>query len=71
MVFDDASGQTHQLDTLTARTLLAIEEAPRSIEVLMTDLATDLPLTIGTLESTLPAIIEQLRSVGLIDIIAE
>lgn len=71
IVFDAGSGHTHQLDALTASALLAIEESSSSTDVLMAWLVVDLSLPVEALQLALPTVIEQLRSVGLIDIISE
>ncbi len=70
VVFDDASGQTHQLDMLTGSALLAIEESPMSIDGLTDQLGMQFSLTREEIETAIPAIVEQLKSAALIETIA-
>ncbi len=71
VVFDGASGRTHQLDALTAGALLAIEESPKSLAVLAEQLSAELSLDRDALVATLPGIVEQLTLVGLIETTSE
>ena len=68
VVFDVGSGQTHQMDTLTATVLMLLEVAP-AIEFELATLTADalsLPND-HALSSALSGILEGLRAAGLIE----
>lgn len=67
-VFDAGSGQTHQMDTLTAATLMIVEAAPASTFDLLSKIAEDfLVPNDSTLSDILMAILTRLETTGLIE----
>ena len=68
LVFDVGSGLTHQLDTLTAVTLLTIEAGSIELSPLVQKISDELQLPVGNeLSNALSPIIERLIAVGLIE----
>lgn len=67
-VFDVGSGQTHQVDTLTAVTLMMIETAARDHSELVSCVAQELLIPGQTeLSDALNGVLERLVSAGLIE----
>lgn len=67
-VFDVGSGQTHQMDTFTATTLMMLEAGPLDLPALGAQVADELQLPNNAeLSSVLINTLEQLVSVGLIE----
>lgn len=67
-VFDVGSGQTHQLDTLTAVTLMMIETAVLDHSELMSGVAKELLIpTDAELSDALNGVLERLVTAGLIE----
>ncbi len=67
-VFDVGSGQTHQLDTLTAVTLMMLEAHPAGLPDLVSRLAQELLLPGDqTLQAALAAVLARLQGAGLIE----
>jgi PqqD family protein of HPr-rel-A system len=71
VVFDVASGNTHQLDELTACALLCLEEAPLHAELLVTEVAAATHLTEVAIEPFLRGAMDQLTQLGLIENVPE
>ena len=70
-VFDVGSGQTHQMDTLTAATLMMFESGPSDISRLASQLADELSLPNNReLSTALTGIVERLVATGLIEVTA-
>lgn len=71
MAFDVGSGQTHQMDTLTATVLMLLETAPASLSELsmLTADALSIPND-HTFSTALSGILDGLRAVGLIENLA-
>lgn len=67
-VFDVGSGQTHQMDTLTAVTLMIVEASPVDLHELVSRVADELLVPGQTeLSSALSGILERLVAAGLIE----
>lgn len=72
VAFDVGSGQTHQMDTLTATVLMLLETAPASQFDLATLTADALSIPIDhTFSGVLSGILEGLRGAGLIESLAQ
>ena len=69
VVFNEAAGQTHVLDTLTACTLLCIEGGATELPALTSDVVTHTALSADSVTKALPFVLEQLSGAELIDII--
>lgn len=68
MLFDVGSGQTHQMDCITAFTLMSIEAAPLLDAELESRASEELHLPRNQeLSNTLSEILERLAAVGLIE----
>lgn len=67
VVYDEASGRTHQLDALTASALLRLEEGPRETLRLADQVAADLGCGVDAICAALPDVIDQLTLADLID----
>ncbi len=70
-MFDEASGRTHVLDSLTACTLLNIEAAPLGLLQIADQVAEHASLDPDVVKSALPAILEQLVRVDLVEIVPQ
>ena len=71
-VFDVGSGQTHQMDTLTAATLMMFESGPSDIPRLSSQLADELSIPNNPeLLTALAAVLERLLAAGLIEATAQ
>ena len=68
VVFDEGSGQTHQLDALTACALLCIEDGVADSDALAARLAEHASLDIESAVWALPSILKQLCGVDLIEL---
>ena len=67
-VFDVGSGQTHQMDTLTAATLMIIETAPASTDDILSQVSGDFIIpNDGALSDVLSIILTRLEDTGLIE----
>ena len=67
-VFDVGSGQTHQMDTLTAATLMIVEAAPASTPELLLQVAGDFLIPSDSiLSDLLSVILTRLETTGLIE----
>ena len=71
LVFDRGSGQTHRLDTLTALSLMVLEDAPATLGAIETAISGELGLDAEDSSSKehfsrLPDILERLRQSGLV-----
>ena len=71
VVFDAASGCTHQMDELTAFALSCLEEAPRTEEALVAEVAEATSLPGGKIAVALKPVLEQLTHLGLIETLQE
>lgn len=69
VVFNEAAGQTHVLDTLTACVLLCIEGGISDLPALTSDVVTYTALSADSVTEALPFVLEQLSGAALIDII--
>ena len=68
VVFDVGSGQTHQLDGLTALSLMSVEESPIALEELQERVSEEMLLPNDRdLHATLSDILQRLSAVGLIE----
>ena len=68
MVFDVGSGQTHQMDTLTAATLLTLEASAGDIDQLVSRIANELTVPDGReLSNAVQGVLERLAATGLIE----
>jgi hypothetical protein len=68
VVFDVGSGQTHQMDTLTAATLLAVEACAGCIDQLVSRIASELTVTNDhELSNAVRGVLERLATTGLIE----
>ena len=68
VVFEETSGQTHQLDTLRAFVLNAATDGSVQSESLLADLASVMPDELNDLSSELlNSILEEFESVGLLE----
>ena len=67
-VFDVGSGQTHQMDTLTAATLMIVEAAPANACELLSQVSADFSIPCDKLLSDLLSVIlMRLENTGLIE----
>lgn len=67
-VFDVGSGQTHQMDTLTAATLMIVEAAPANTDDLLSQISEDFLLPNDrALSDVLSVILARLGDTGLIE----
>lgn len=67
-VFDVGSGQTHQMDTLTAAALMIVEVAPASTSELLIKVAEDFSVPNDSiLSDVLSDILMRLETTGLIE----
>ena len=71
IVFDVASGNTHQLDELTACALLCLEEGPLHDEELVEEVAAATSLPKEAIRPALQDAMAQLTQLGLVDTVAE
>ena len=71
IVFDEASGNTHQLDELTACALLCLEEGPLHAESLVTEVAAATRLPEEAINPALRGAMDQLTRLGLVDNVPE
>ena len=71
VVFDSASGCTHQLDELAAFTLSCLEEAALSEPALVAEVVEATSLPSGKIETALKPMLEQLTRLGLIETLQE
>lgn len=69
LLFDEASGQTFELNPVAASALLTIEQSPQSVQTLAAAVGVELALSEDDVRSVLPAIIDQLKDTGLVDMI--
>ena len=68
-VFDVGSGQTHQMDTLTAATLMIVEAAPANTADLLSQVSEDFLLPSDrALSDVLSVILTRLEDTGLIEL---
>lgn len=68
VVFEETSGQTHQLDTLRAFVLNAAAGAPVDAETLLADLANAMPGGLTDLGiDLLNSVLEEFETVGLLE----
>lgn len=71
VVFNEAAGQTHVLDTLTACVLLFIESGVTDLLTLISDVATHTELSADSVTKAMPFVLDQLSQAALVDIIDE
>lgn len=71
IVFDVASGNTHQLDELTACALLCLEEGTLQVEALVAEVAAATSSPEEAIRPALQAAIAQLTRLGLVDTVPE
>ena len=71
VVFDVASGNTHQLDELTACALLCLEEGQLLAELLVTEVAAATHLPEEAIEPVLRGAMVQLTQLGLVENVPE
>jgi len=68
VVFDIGSGQTHQMDTLTAATLMIVEAAPARMSDLLSKISEDFSVPSDSmLSNVLSSILTRLEITGLIE----
>ncbi len=68
VVFDVGSGQTHQMDTLTAATLLTVEACAGDIDRLVSQIANHLAVPDDhELSNAVQGVLERLAATGLIE----
>lgn len=68
VVYDIASGDTHQMDTLTAVTLGSLETQPYDLSELAEQVSMELEISdIAKVEMVLAEILERLGKLGLIE----
>ncbi|WP_286138063.1 HPr-rel-A system PqqD family peptide chaperone [Polaromonas sp. C04] len=68
VVFDVGSGQTHQMDTLTAATLLTLEASAGDIDQLVSRIANELTVPDDReLSNAVQGVLERLAATGLIE----
>ena len=67
VVYEAASGRTHQIDSLKAFILLKLEEGPSSHAKLADEICAGLKLDQVQIEAVLPAVLSQLDGIGLIE----
>lgn len=70
IVFDEASGRTHQLDAVSACVLLRLEEGSRDQAALAEEVAADLGWTVDAARHALPVLFDHLTVSGLIEPVA-
>lgn len=67
-MFDVGSGQTHQMDTLTAATLLTIEACAGDIDHLVSRIANELTVPNDyELSNAVRGVLERLAATGLVE----
>lgn len=67
-MFDVGSGQTHQMDTLTAATLLILEASAGDIDRLVSQIASELTVPDDhELSNAVQSVLERLAATGLIE----
>jgi PqqD family protein of HPr-rel-A system len=67
VVFDEYSGQTHQLDALRAYVLHTLSDAPKSVDMLTAEIG-DVALHYGeSLHETLVSILNEFQATGLVE----
>lgn len=67
-VFDVGSGQTHQMNTLAATTVMMFESGPMNLDALCSQVAADLSLpNSAEIETVLEDALAHLVAVGLIE----
>lgn len=67
-MFDVGSGQTHQMDTLTAATLLAVEVSAGDIDQLVAQIASELTVPDGyELSNAVRGVLDRLAATGLVE----
>jgi PqqD family protein of HPr-rel-A system len=71
VVFDAASGGTHQMDELTAFVLSCVEEAALTEAALLAEVAEATALASGKIDAALKPVLEQLTRLGLIETVQE
>ena len=71
VVFDVASGNTHQMDELTACALLCLEEGSLHDETLIAEVAAATSLPEEAIRPALQGAIGQLTRLGLVDTVLE
>ena len=71
VVFDVASGNTHQMDGLTACALLCLEAGPLDAEALVGEIETATSLCEAAIRPALFGVIEQLTRLGMVDTVPE
>lgn len=71
MVFDVASGNTHQMDGLTACALLCLEAGPLDADALVCEIEAATSLPAESIRPGLPGVIEQLTRLGMVDTVPE
>ncbi len=71
MVFDVASGNTHQLDGLTACALLCLEAGPLDADALVGEIEAATSLSEDSIRPALLGLIDQLIRLGMIDTVPE
>ena len=67
MVFDVASGNTHQMDGLTACALLCLEAGPLDVDSLVDEIEAATSLSKESIRPALPGVIEQMTRLGMVD----
>jgi PqqD family protein of HPr-rel-A system len=71
MVYDEGSGDTHQLDRISAAALTCLEAEPHDLAGLTEVLASELGLPAGeALASKIESLLEQFGRLGLIEPVA-
>jgi PqqD family protein of HPr-rel-A system len=67
VVFDEASGMTHQMSAMTAFVLSSVEAAPQDFGALAAELADATGLVLPTARAALRSALEDLSKFGLVD----
>lgn len=67
VVFDEASGNTHLMDPLTACALLCLEDGPLAGAALASEVAEATELPAEALHGALGPVLERLQRLGLVD----
>ena len=67
VVFDVTSGNTHQIDGLTASALLCLEAGPLDADSLVGEIAAATSLCEEAIRPALPDVIDQLTRLGMVD----